>query len=224
MPAPGPVAMDQGRQNSLQRKEILLVTERLLAKRGFDGIRLRDVSLAAGVSIGMIQHYFITRDDLVRETLEQSSIRRAEKWSQCAAEAGNGPTKVKSLLLDAVADRERCTIWVETCAAASRHEELQALTKRTTNIWRGALRQAIEAGVAEGQFVPRAPVGRIVDILVGLIDGMMLEVAIHNEDYTLDYINSLLLDVASGQLGISYEPAASKAPGAVEFVEAVIPP
>ncbi|BAS06677.1 transcriptional regulator protein [Arthrobacter sp. Hiyo4] len=208
MPETGPVAIDQGRQASLQRQEILLVTERLLAKRGFDGIRLRDVSVAAGVSIGMIQHYFVTRDDLVRETLENSSLRRAENWIQGAAEAGDGPTRVRTLLLDAVADRERCTIWIETCAAASRYEELQALTTRTTNAWRSVLRHAIDAGVAEGDFVPRAPVGRIVDILVGLIDGMMLEVAIRNQDYTPDYINSLLLEVASGQLGAHFDPVA----------------
>lgn len=205
MPTTGPVAIDQGRQASLQRREILLVTERLLAKRGFDGIRLRDVSASAGVSIGMIQHYFVTRDDLVRETLEQASIRRAENWTHGATGAGDGPTKVRTLLLDAVADRERCTIWIETCAAASRYEELQALTTRTTNVWRDVLRQAIEAGVTEGHFVPRAPVERIVDILVGLIDGMMMEVAIQNKDYTLDYINSLLLEVASGQLGTHFE-------------------
>lgn len=217
------VAVDHSRQASLQRQEILLATESLLAKRGFDGIRLRDVSVAAGVSIGLIQHYFVTRDDLVRETLEHASTRRAEKWTEKAAEVGDGRTKVRSLLLDAVADRERCTIWIETCAAASRYQELQALTTRTTNIWRQALREAIEVGVAQGHFVPRAPVGRVVDILVGLIDGMMLEVAIQNADYTLDYINSLLLDVASGQLGINYERAEvqqQRKPGAVEFVEA----
>lgn len=210
MPATGPVATDQRQQATMQRQEILLVTERLLAKRGFDGIRLRDVSVAAGVSIGMIQHYFVTRDGLVRETLEQASIRRADNWTRGASGAGDGPTKVRALLLDAVADRERCTIWIETCAAASRYEELQALTTRTTNVWRDALRQAIEAGVAEGHFAPRAPVERAVDLLVGLIDGMMLEVAIQNKHYTMAYINSLLLDVAGGQLGTHFELAPSE--------------
>lgn len=223
MPATSPVAIDQGPRGSFQRQEILLVTERMLAKRGFDGIRLRDVSSEAGVSIGMIQHYFVTRDDLVRETLEHASIRRAENWTDSAAAAVDGPAKVRALLLDAVADRERCTIWIETCAAASRYEELRALTTRTTNVWRDALRQAIEAGVAEGHFAPRAPVGRIVDILVGLIDGMMMEVAIQNKDYTLDYINSLLLEVASGQLGTRYELVPGDTQRQVEFSDRASP-
>lgn len=200
-----PVALEQARHASLQRQEILLVTESLLSKRGFDGVRLRDVSAAAGVSIGMIQHYFATRDQLVRETLEQASLRRAKNWTEKAAETDDGRTKVRNLLLDAVADRERCNIWIETCAAASRYQELQSLTTRSTNVWRQALREAIELGVTQGHFAPKAPVGNIVDILIGVIDGMMLEVATQNPDFTLEYINSLLLDVASGQLGIEYE-------------------
>ncbi|WP_461186674.1 TetR/AcrR family transcriptional regulator [Arthrobacter sp. Z4-13] len=197
-------ALEQARQSSVQRQEILLVTESLLAKRGFDGIRLRDVSVAAGVSIGLIQHYFFTRDDLVRETLEQASLRRAEHWIQSAVGSDDGSTKVRDLLLDAVADRERCTIWIETCAAASRYPELQALTTRTSNVWRQVLQEAIDLGVSQGSFAPTAPTGRVVDVLVSLIDGMMLEVAVQNGDFTLDYINSLLLDVASAQLGHNF--------------------
>ena len=139
-----------------------------------------------------------------------------------AKEAGDGRTKVRSLLLDAVADRERCTIWIETCAAASRYQELQSLTTNTTNVWRQALREAIDLGVAEGHFTPKAPIGRVVDTLVGLIDGMMLEVAIQNADYTLEYINSLLLDLANGLLGTDYEAfqETKDVPGSMLFLEA----
>ncbi len=195
------ITAETARPASLQRQEILLVTEALLAKRGFDGMRLKDVSAAAGVSIGLIQHYFGTRDDLVRETMEWASVRRAESWLESAAGTSDGPTKVSNLLLDAVADRERCIIWVETCAAASRYVELQTLATKTSTVWKRALHEAIEQGVVQGSYSPTASATRIVDTLVGLIDGMMLEVAIQHPDYTIPYINSLLLDVANALLG-----------------------
>ncbi|MFD1210702.1 TetR/AcrR family transcriptional regulator [Arthrobacter sp. GCM10027362] len=198
-------AIDQNRQASLQRQEILSAAERLLAKRGFDGLRLRDVSIHAGVSIGLIQHYFYTRDELVRETLETASIRRASEWAASASQAEDGPSKVKALLLGSVTDRERCTIWLETCAAASRYPEFQTLTANTTTVWRDALGQAIEQGVAEGHFELSSPVEHVVGILVGLIDGMMLAVAVQIPNYTPDYVNSLLLDVARAQLGMDFQ-------------------
>lgn len=40
-----------------RRGEVLDAAEPLLAAHGYDALRLRDVSRAAGVSIGLIQHY-----------------------------------------------------------------------------------------------------------------------------------------------------------------------
>ena len=52
-----------------RKVRLMELTEELLARHGFDGLRLRDVSNRAGVSVGSIQHWFETRDALVLETL-----------------------------------------------------------------------------------------------------------------------------------------------------------
>src|SRR4051794_37582157 len=65
-----------------RRAAIISAAEKLLAVHGFDALRLRDVSKEAGVSIGLIQHYFTTRDELLYETMRVASERRAEQWSR----------------------------------------------------------------------------------------------------------------------------------------------
>ncbi|MCJ7709339.1 MAG: TetR/AcrR family transcriptional regulator, partial [Chloroflexi bacterium] len=56
-----------------QRERILTAAEQLLVTHGVERSRLRDVSEAAGVSIGTVQHYFDTRDRLIAELFDWSS-------------------------------------------------------------------------------------------------------------------------------------------------------
>ena len=66
---------------------------------GFDALRLRDVSQAAGVSIGLIQHYFTTRDESSPdETMRVASERRAEQWTELASGHTKAQDKVTALL------------------------------------------------------------------------------------------------------------------------------
>lgn len=160
-----------------RRAEILDAAEDLLAVHGFDSLRLRDVSKKAGVSIGMIQHYFETRDTLLRETIRVANARRAKAWSQLGTVHSDARSRITALLEGALNDPHRCTVWVETSAAASRHAELRGDFLQTQHAWHDALRSAIDAGVESGELEPRVDVEDVVSLLVGLIDGFMLEIA-----------------------------------------------
>jgi AcrR family transcriptional regulator len=177
--------------------------EQLIAVHGYDALRLRDVSKAAGVSIGLIQHYFTTRDELLRETMRTASLRRAEQWAQLASGHERAPEKLTALLEGAINDRHRCVVWLETCAAATRHPDLLPDVQRTQDAWRGALRDAIEEGVAKRDFAPVIPVADIVVLLVSLIDGLMLASATDSaEEDTQDYRVQLLRETAQRLLRI----------------------
>jgi AcrR family transcriptional regulator len=51
-----------------RRLELVEVTWRVIARRGFDGVTLRDVAAAAGFANGALKPYFPTRASLVRAT------------------------------------------------------------------------------------------------------------------------------------------------------------
>jgi AcrR family transcriptional regulator len=195
-PDTAPFTEDQPR-----RLLILEAAERLLAARGFDGIRLRDISTEAGISIGMIQHYFPSRDAVVREMLVTACERRATEWQLPALRQEDAAAKIRALLTGAVTNPEHCTVWLESCAAASRYEAVQPVVVHTNNIWRKALAEAIDEGINAGHFAPAIPLEQIVDTFVALIDGLIMAVATKDPKITPDYTNSLLLSVARLQLG-----------------------
>ena len=183
---------------------ILEAAEQLIAVHGFDALRLRDVAKAAGVSIGLIQHYFTARDDLLRETMRMASVRRASQWTDLANGHKLAPEKLAALLEGSISDHHRCVVWLETCAAATRHADLLPDVQRTQDAWREVMRDVIAQGVVDKDFVPTIAVGDIVALLIGLIDGLMLAAAMEPGDENMqDYVQLLR---AAAQRLLQMEP------------------
>ncbi len=141
----------------IKRDRILRAAERLLAMYGVDGIRLRDIAAEAGVSIGLIQHHFGSRDDVVREMLLAANAERVDQWTKQLDGVDDNRERLRLLLSGALSSRERCIVWTESCAAASRHDFLQPLVSDTNNAWRSWVVETIERGVADGTFQTCVP-------------------------------------------------------------------
>jgi AcrR family transcriptional regulator len=60
------------------RSRLLRVAMRLFADRGFDGVTVRDIASAAGVSVGLINHHFGSKAGL-REAVDASFMAQFEE-------------------------------------------------------------------------------------------------------------------------------------------------
>jgi AcrR family transcriptional regulator len=188
-----------------RRRHILEATERLIAVRGIEKVRLRDIAQEAGVSIGKIQHYFESRDAVIEEMLSAASGRRAAEWAHFADDIADPVTKMISLLEHAVADRERCVVWLATLSLASRHEQFLPDVSGTYAAWRVKLTEVIGAGERGGVFRPTAPVDEVADGIICVIDGLMAAVAINLGGYTDERNTRILRHTAGLLLGASLD-------------------
>jgi AcrR family transcriptional regulator len=155
-----------------QRERILAAAEDLLVENGVERTRLRDVAAAAGVSIGTVQYYFATRDRLVEELFDWSAGRRLEHWVALEPGLADAWRRIETLLEHALAEPllRRSRTWIEFLAMA-RDDELRARLGVFYEAWRRPLREAIEEGIAAGQFRPALPVDGLVDLLIMMVDG-----------------------------------------------------
>lgn len=165
-----------------RRDKVLDAAEALLASHGYDALRLRDVSEAAGVSIGLIQHYFGTRDDLLRETMRVASDRRVRQWTHLAEGASSPAIKLRSLVEGAVGDHHRCVLWIEMCAAATRHPDLLPDLRRTQDVWHQAITDTLRAGIQDGSFPETLSPNDTAETLIRVIDGFILDAAVDPVD------------------------------------------
>jgi TetR/AcrR family transcriptional repressor of bet genes len=69
-----------------RRREIAAAVLRLVATRGVEAASLRAVAGEAGVSMGAVQHYFTTRDEMLRFALAHGNTLLAERGTRLLAE------------------------------------------------------------------------------------------------------------------------------------------
>ena len=62
-----------------RRREIADALLRLAATEGLESVSLRHVAAEAGVSMGAVQHYFRSKDEMLEFALEHQSRRREER-------------------------------------------------------------------------------------------------------------------------------------------------
>jgi AcrR family transcriptional regulator len=193
-----------------QRQRILRAATDALAAHGYQAVRLRDIAQAAGVSIGLLQHYFETRDELMLRAFERSSMELLDRWAEVTRNQTD-PWRRIAALVEQLSDdpllRRHCQVWIEFSAGAARHPELRSGFLRVYFAWRGLLTEAIEEGVRQGMFHPALEPGEVADLLVTTVDGCEIAVAAGTDTLDAERLRALVLRTAALALGVPLEHA-----------------
>jgi AcrR family transcriptional regulator len=76
------------------RRRILEGALEVFAERGFDGARTRDIAMAAGVNLGLLQYYFGGKEKLWRAAVDHAF---GELWETLGAPGAGGAGDAESL-------------------------------------------------------------------------------------------------------------------------------
>lgn len=189
-----------------RRTAVLRVAVECMASSGFDNLRLRDVASAAGVSIGLLQHYFETRDDLVEEAFRQASEDLLAEWAAAVATDMRPWERLEALVVQLARRpdlRAHCLVWVQFAAAAGRHAAMRRGFHAIYDKWYRLVSSAVVDGVDAGIFHPLLPVEDVVELLLNQIDGCELTIASGDESLDGERMASLTLSLAATLLGHS---------------------
>jgi AcrR family transcriptional regulator len=64
-----------------RRADIAAAVWRLTVEEGLDAVSMRGVAAAAGVSLGQVQHYFASKDDLLLAAVDLLGERFSRRWA-----------------------------------------------------------------------------------------------------------------------------------------------
>lgn len=191
-----------------RKRSVMAAAEELVAQEGYDVVRLRDIARRAGVSVGLIQHYFDSREALLLETMSEASMRRAQEWAQLGAGFSDPTARVRALLRGSVGDRQRCIMWMTMCSASTRHPEVLSHVAIVYDAWRASLGEALQDGIDAGAFAPVRPLQQVLDTILAMIDGLITSAGLSLQEFDREQSANLLEDVVGHLLQVDFRRGA----------------
>ncbi|MCG7205077.1 TetR/AcrR family transcriptional regulator [Streptomyces arenae] len=186
------------RNQTARRQALVSAAGQAIAQRGLEGLRIKDIADAAGVSQGSVLYYYPELGDLVlevhREAVESFVAARQRAWDE--APAPDPVTRLRSLLhsgLPGGADDPVHGLLYELhrrAGCSPGHAELMtSLFAREVALYTTAL----EVGAATGVFTLTASAQDLAHGLVALEDGYGLHVVSHNAALRPDRTRELIM-------------------------------
>ena len=161
------------------RESILRAAREVFVAKGFHEATTHDVARAAGLSVGSIDTYFASKDELIHESV--LAANRAETLTVLQDLRSQGSVHAK--LTRAIAGWYRYTIeaqgvptfLVEAWAAATRKPLIRDVVARRRERIVSVATVVLEEGVADGELAPDLDVDATARALGALLDGVVLE-------------------------------------------------
>lgn len=177
----------------------------MIARDGFSGTTMRTVAEEAGVSTGMLNHYFANRQDLLMHALTFVSERAHARMVQALDGIPAGRERIVALLDSMLADGgepeggETWRVWINAYGEAVRLPELRHTIESRLTSWYGLLDYALE-GLTPPQREGEIPWSwRLDALLTGLaIRAMTSESALTGEQIRDEVLTMILREVPAG--------------------------
>lgn len=176
-----------------------------IAKRGPEAVRMKDIAEAAGVSVGTVQYYFGSREDLLVRAFSAHSASVVKAIAGLSQSQGSAWEQLQSSLraVPTIGDfRRRSQVWIELVAVSNRNDYLRASVDEVFDNWSAHFRTIIDRGIRDGSFRPQAGPGLIVDTLIAAIDGFDVAVVAARAPASSDRLAESLELAAAGLLGV----------------------
>jgi AcrR family transcriptional regulator len=199
-----------------RRREIADALLRLAATEGLESVSLRHVAAEAGVSMGAVQHYFRTKDEMLRFALEHQARRREQRIVEKLTAAGRPPTVreiIRTSLLEVLPTDEQSRSERLTDIAffirAMREPALAAVMAEGAPKLIAFFTEQLGLAATHGQLAPGADPHQEAVVLWSMVDS--LATAIVLGEYISDHAVTTV-DYYLDRLFVAGSPAAGRTP------------
>ena len=164
-----------------RRADLIEATAACLAEHGLAGTNVRAICRKAGVSPGLLRHYFGGIDDLVAATYQATSDRMDTIFADAVEAAGNDPRARLAAYLTAsfcppVTDPELLGAWTAFWALARSDPRMAGIHAESYAGYRARLGELLTlCGAADA--------GRLAIMLTAMVDGLWLELSLDPDSF-----------------------------------------
>ena len=200
--------------NTDTRDRILLEAERLFAAGGYDGVSMREIAEACGVTKANIYYYFEDKERLYLEVLQADMVALIHVLDQAARQPGSARERIAGVARSFwdLMRRKQSLIQITMRQFGGLEQQLRGLVQRYQDEMVGPIQRVLEEGIRDGEVRPlnaRLAAAALLGMLGVFVASYLLEITVETGreglvDQTVDQTVDLFFDgVAAphGKLG-----------------------
>ena len=178
-----------------RRQQLIKATIKSVAKRGFADTTMADVTREAGLSLGIVNLHFQSKDNLFEETLRYLSDEYESLYTSAAENAGPDPADKLCAMVELdfstkVSDRRKLAVWFAFWGAAkTRPTYLQICAendRRYGEIVASLFQQIINEDGYDGLDAESLAIG-----LAAIVNGLWLDLLMTPEELSRDQARAI---------------------------------
>lgn len=198
-----------------RREDILRAAARVFAKKGFGDAKISDVAKEAGLSHGLVYHYFENKDAVLRAILEDKVARARAAMEEDATRAGTSLERIRSSLGSWL---ERVQAEPETSILITRALVEGSLSPDVRAMMRDHMRESYESAIARisegqalGEIGAHAPSEELASTLMCFMRGLALSKMVdHGIPFTVPSVDTIARLMVANPILDAPPPAAAR--------------
>lgn len=164
----------------VRRQELVAAAYQIIAERGFEGLRVREVAARAGVNIATLHYYFASKDTLVHGVVEYILSQFLTVTAPIPeADAVSPPQQLRRIFVDLRYQLQEVphmfVVLTELHLRVQRDPEVGAALRGLHQGWHAYIRGIFAEGIERGFFRSELDPDRAASLLIAQIKGISLQ-------------------------------------------------
>ena len=166
--------------NEFRREAMTEATLRVIARHGYENATVERITKEAGVSRGLVNHYYASKDDLLISAYRALLVRTVKETRKAATKHERAMDRIfgmiETIFGPGIADRISREAYLAYWGASRANSQLRKATReRYRQYHRGMESLIARAGREAGL---RVDADRLATSTIGIIDGMWLQLSL----------------------------------------------
>ncbi|MBR0934138.1 TetR family transcriptional regulator [Bradyrhizobium jicamae] len=199
---------------AIRRRQVMDAVIHILSTQGWRDLTIREVSDVAGISSGVVTHYFSNKRALTLDAINDAILQYVKALGKIEHRRGAVVGRLIALIdfvsQPAPPEVPDCRFWLGLLGRMPFDRVLQAEVQKVHRLYAEIVARLIEAGIEEREFQPDRTPGDIAVKFVSAAVGMSALMVADPQDMPPERCRRLLLDLLGQDLGVTLEemPAA----------------
>jgi AcrR family transcriptional regulator len=165
-----------------RREALVAAAVRVIRANGMLESSTRTVAAEAGVSTGLLHHYFDSYDDLMAAAFDRVAAEDLQRARDVVAAYSTPTEQLDAIVTEFQPARDAWQFqwWMDAWSSSARHPAVRDIAAKLNAGWQRLIEEVLREGMQTGEFAcpdPRASAWR----LLAMLDGLTIQVVAHHD-------------------------------------------